>query len=123
MLSGLHVDVARMRENAGMTGGLIMTESVVARLSPVLGRAGAQNLVTRLATRAAEHGQPVRQALLAEPEVTRHLSESDVDSALDPASYLGSAAPFIERALATHAEQTARAVRTGHAPEQEVRAR
>lgn len=32
-----------------------------------------------------------------------HLSEVDIDAALDPAGYLGSAGEFVDRALASHA--------------------
>lgn len=110
MLRGLRADQERMLGNLAMTGGLIMTENVVARLSPALGRAAAQDLVTRVAAAAAERGQPVRQALAAEPEVARRLSAGELDAALDPAGYLGAAAQFIDRALAAHrkhAEQAA----------------
>jgi len=104
MLADLRVDVARMSGNVGMTGGLIMAESVVARLSPKLGRGYAQDLVTRVCADAARRGQPVREALLAEPEIVTQLSVGELDAALDPGSYLGSAARFIDRALASHAQ-------------------
>ncbi len=103
MLAGLQVDAERMRGNLGVTGGLIMAESVVARLSPALGRAEAQELVTRACQEAVRRGQPLREALLAEPAVTGQLSAAQVDAALDPASYLGCAPQFIGRALARHA--------------------
>ncbi len=109
MLAGLRVNAARMRDNLGGTNGLIMAESVAARLSPALGRGVARELVTRVCTEAVDRGRPLRDALLAEPAVTRHLSAEDVDAALDPASYLGSAARFINRALARHAALTPRA--------------
>ncbi len=108
MLASLRVDVARMGGNAGMTDGMIMAESVVARLAPALGRGAAQDLVTRVCADAAKSGRPVREALLAERDIARHLSASDLDAALDPGSYLGSAARFIDRALASHARHRQR---------------
>lgn len=117
MLRGLHADAERMFKNVGMTEGLIMTESIVTRLSAALGRAAAQNLVTRAAAAAAARGQPVRQALAADPEITRHLSASELDAALDPAGYLGAAAQFIGRALAAHRKHAEHAERACH-PEQ-----
>jgi 3-carboxy-cis,cis-muconate cycloisomerase len=103
MLAGLRVDADRMRGNLALTKGLIMAESVTARLSPALGRSAAQELVTRVCAQAAERGEQLRDALLAEPAVTGHLDASEVDAALDPAAYLGCAGQFIARALARHA--------------------
>jgi 3-carboxy-cis,cis-muconate cycloisomerase len=93
LLSGLRVDREQMRANIGITGGLVMAEAVVTRLAPVMGRIAAGDLVAEI----AGSGRPFRAALLADPRVT--LSEEDIDSALDPAGYLGSAGDFIDRAL------------------------
>jgi 3-carboxy-cis,cis-muconate cycloisomerase len=113
MLAGLRFDAARMRGNLGVTNGLIMAESVATYLSTALGRAAANDLVTRVSADAAARGTPLRDALLAEPAVTAHLTAAEVDAALDPASYLGSAGQFVSRALARHASVTARARPTG----------
>jgi 3-carboxy-cis,cis-muconate cycloisomerase len=93
LLSGLRVDQERMRATIGMTGGVVMAEAVVTRLAPLMGRIEAGDLVAEI----AGSGQPFRAALLADPRVS--LSEEDIDRALDPAGYLGSAAAFIDRAL------------------------
>jgi 3-carboxy-cis,cis-muconate cycloisomerase len=93
LLSGLRVDRERMRANIGMTGGVVMAEAVVTRLAPLMGRIEAGDLVAEI----AGSGQPFRAALLADPRIS--LSEEDIDRALDPAGYLGSAAAFIDRAL------------------------
>jgi 3-carboxy-cis,cis-muconate cycloisomerase len=39
---------------------------------------------------------------VADPLVSAHLSAAEVDAALDPAGYLGSAEAFIDRALDAH---------------------
>lgn len=103
MLARLRVSAARMGENLGRTGGLIMAESVAARLTAAVGRTEAQDVVTRVCAEAAERGRPLRETLLAEPAVAGHLSARDLDAALDPAAYLGSARQFIDRAIAAHA--------------------
>jgi 3-carboxy-cis,cis-muconate cycloisomerase len=95
LLAGLRVDAARMRANLDRAGGLPMAESVAGRLAPALGRAAAQDLVTRL---AVEPG-PFRAALLADPAVRAHLDEAEIDEALDPVRYLGAAGEFVDRAL------------------------
>ncbi|MEV4657316.1 3-carboxy-cis,cis-muconate cycloisomerase [Micromonospora sp. NPDC049301] len=101
MLAGLQVDADRMRANVDGAGGLILAEAVAARLAPALGRGTAHDLVTRATA------QPdFRAALLADPAVRAHLSEQEVDEALDPRRWLGSADRFVDRALASHRGST-----------------
>ncbi|HEX7746122.1 MAG TPA: hypothetical protein VF462_12765, partial [Micromonosporaceae bacterium] len=45
---------------------------------------------------------PFRDALLADAEVRAHLTEREVDVALDPHRWLGSAGRFVDRALAAY---------------------
>jgi 3-carboxy-cis,cis-muconate cycloisomerase len=98
LLEGLEPDPERMRSNLDITGGLLMTESVVTALTPSLGRAAAQELVEG----AAGSGGPIREVLLELPEVKDALGEQGLDSALAPEGYLGVAGELIDRALAAH---------------------
>ncbi|MBB5827387.1 3-carboxy-cis,cis-muconate cycloisomerase [Micromonospora carbonacea] len=101
MLAGLRVHPGRMRENLDAAGGLVLAEAVAARLAPAVGRGVAHDLVARAAAAPA-----FRAALLADPDIRAHLSEADVDEALDPRRWLGSAGRLVDRALA--------ATRDGH---------
>jgi 3-carboxy-cis,cis-muconate cycloisomerase len=102
MLGGLRVDAGRMRAALDLGGGTLMAESVAGRLAGPLGHGPAQELVRRCAHRAAEEGITLREVLLAEPAVREHLTEEEVDAALDPAAYLGSADRLVDRALDAH---------------------
>jgi 3-carboxy-cis,cis-muconate cycloisomerase len=102
LLSGLEVDPGKMRTDMDLTGGLVMSESVAAALTPSLGRADAQTLVERAARRSAESGRGFREVLLALPEVADALGADGLDRALDPAAYLGVTAALLDRALAGH---------------------
>ena len=95
-LDGLAVHPDRMRANLELTGGLVMTEAVASRLD----RPDAKAVVGEVALAAAESGQPLREALIADSRV--ELSEDEIDRALDPAAYLGSAGAFVDRALEAH---------------------
>ncbi|MET8040580.1 hypothetical protein ABZU25_06905 [Micromonospora sp. NPDC005215] len=55
---------------------------------------------SHLVTRAAAEPS-FRAALLADTEIRAHLSEAEVDEALDPYRWLGSADWFVDRALAS----------------------
>jgi 3-carboxy-cis,cis-muconate cycloisomerase len=83
LAEGLRVRVAVMREHLDLTDGLIVSERLSAELAPVLGRARAKELLTRLAS----EGRPLAEA----PEL------ADVD--LDPTHYTGSAGALTDRAL------------------------
>lgn len=95
-LGGLEVHPDRMRANLELTGGLLMTEAVAARLD----RPDAKAVVGEVALGAAGSGQPLREALAADSRI--ELSDDEIDRALDPAAYLGSAEAFVDRALDAH---------------------
>ena len=95
-LDGVEVHPDRMRANLELTGGLPMTEAVAARLD----RPDAKAVVGEVALGAAEGGQSLREALIADSRI--ELSEDEIDRALDPAAYLGSAEAFVDRALEAH---------------------
>jgi 3-carboxy-cis,cis-muconate cycloisomerase len=98
LLTGLRVHPDRMRANLDLTGGLVMSESVAARLAPSLGRTAAHDLVARLGRAALETGTPLREQLLAEGLLT----EDEIAAALDPANWLGATDVLIDRALAAY---------------------
>ncbi|MGW6547016.1 3-carboxy-cis,cis-muconate cycloisomerase [Streptomyces massasporeus] len=83
LAEGLRVRPEAMRAHLDLTHGLIVSERLSAELAPVLGRARAKELLTRLAST----GQPLAQA----PELT--------DTDLDPTHYTGSAGALTDRAL------------------------
>jgi 3-carboxy-cis,cis-muconate cycloisomerase len=98
-VSGLQIDAARMHANLDLTGGLIMAEALTMALAPHLGRPEAQRIVRAACEQAARSGAPLRQIALAQPQVRAILAPEELDRALDPATYLGSADLFISRAL------------------------
>ncbi|MCC8249266.1 3-carboxy-cis,cis-muconate cycloisomerase [Saccharothrix luteola] len=100
LLSRLRVDPERMRRNLDLTGGLLMAENVAVRLAGEIGRSEAQELVGEVCRTAVAAGQSLRDALLADLRIG--LSEKEIDDALDPAGYTGSAGEFTDRALAAH---------------------
>ncbi|HLJ66235.1 MAG TPA: 3-carboxy-cis,cis-muconate cycloisomerase [Chloroflexota bacterium] len=101
-VSGLQVDAARMREHLDRSRGLVMAERVSLLLSERAGRATAHELLRAASGRIQSGAGTLRDALLADEEVRRHLSAPEIDAALDPATYLGATGAFIDRALAHH---------------------
>jgi 3-carboxy-cis,cis-muconate cycloisomerase len=96
-LERLEVDEARMRRNLELTEGLIMAERLSFLLAERIGRSEANELVSAAARRATTSGRSLRDELRAEERV--ELSVRELDEAFDPATYLGSAGTFVDRAL------------------------
>jgi 3-carboxy-cis,cis-muconate cycloisomerase len=99
---GLEVYPEKMRENLGATGGMLLAENVTTAVSEKLGRLDAHDLVEAACRRALEGGGHLREELAQDTQVRAVLSEAEIDAALDPAGYLGSAGAFVDRALALY---------------------
>jgi 3-carboxy-cis,cis-muconate cycloisomerase len=96
---GLEVHPKKMRENLDATGGLLLAERVTTIVAEHLGRLKAHDLVVAASRRTIESGRSLREELLAEQVLKEVFSEEDIEAALDPVGYLGSAGAFIDRAL------------------------
>ncbi|MEU9499896.1 3-carboxy-cis,cis-muconate cycloisomerase [Streptomyces sp. NPDC048196] len=108
LTADLRVHPDRMRHHLDATGGLVVTERLVAALTPRTGRAEARRLLDAAARRTAEQGVPLATALrhaLDEERLPAHL-----DQLLDPTGYLGSSGALVDRALE----------RTVHTPQEPV---
>jgi 3-carboxy-cis,cis-muconate cycloisomerase len=110
LLSHLQVDTGKMAANLAAAGGLPMAERVTALLRNALGGPQAHDLVANAAARSTSSGLPLRDVLLAAPELEERLREAGVtagqiEAALDPAGYLGASNDFITAALEAHRAQ------------------
>src|SRR5579862_1781216 len=117
LLPGLVVDAPRMAANLAATKDLPLAEHVTSLLAGVLGAAQAHDLVAEAAQRAVSAGLPLRDVLLAVPKLEGRLASAgvtaeQVESALEPAGYLGATDAFITAALAAHDSLRARSA--GH---------
>ncbi|MBV9194722.1 MAG: 3-carboxy-cis,cis-muconate cycloisomerase [Solirubrobacterales bacterium] len=101
-LAGLEIAGEKMLADLGLTGSLLMSESVAGALGDWVGRPAAQQLVERAARRSVEQSRPFRDVLLEVPEIEDSLGADGVERALDPSHYLGVTDQLIDRALAAH---------------------
>ncbi|NEA90276.1 3-carboxy-cis,cis-muconate cycloisomerase, partial [Streptomyces sp. SID14436] len=95
LTEGLRVHPEAMRRHLGLTRGLIAAEQLSARLTPVLGRARARDLLTRLARQAREEDVDLTELLATEPE----LLGIDLARAADPTEGTGAAGALTDQAL------------------------
>jgi adenylosuccinate lyase len=99
LVGGLRVNRERMRANLDAQDGYVLAESVMLALAERVGKDRAHTLVYDAAARGAAQGVPLRDALLADPEVTTHLTATAVDDLLRPELTLGATDELIDRAL------------------------
>ncbi|WP_255285889.1 lyase family protein, partial [Streptomyces niveus] len=105
LTAGLRVFPDRMRDNLGLTQGLLVSERLAAALTAAVGQARAKQLVAAAARLATGAGIPLAQALTeSDPAVAELIGEARMRALTDPAGYTGSAGALVDRALAEHAE-------------------
>lgn len=96
-VGSLQVDAERMRRNLDETNGLVLAERVSFALAARYGRAEGHDIVREAAARVGTSGRSLADELRDDERV--ELSDSELDALLDPATYLGSAEAFVDRAL------------------------
>jgi 3-carboxy-cis,cis-muconate cycloisomerase len=99
LLEGLSVRPERMLENLHRTGGAVVSERVVAALTPALGRARSRSLVDAAVGTADAAGRSLAGVLAEQQEVGSVLSRAELDRLLDPVGYLGAAGALVDRML------------------------
>jgi len=103
-LGGLIVDADRMRQNLGISRGLIVAEAVMMGLAPAIGRQQAHDVVYDACRAASTTGCSLAEALSAMPTVTAHVDHAMIERLTEPANYLGLAPQMVDRALALSAQ-------------------
>lgn len=99
VLSGLTVNIERMRENLHRSAGAICSEAVMIRLGRLIGRQRAHALVHEITMDAYESGRDAGDAMRGDARIRRHLDADELDRLLDPAHHLGHAAAMVDGVL------------------------
>jgi len=110
LIEGLHVFPDRMRANLDLSGGLIMSESLMLTLGRELGRQRAHDAVYEAAQEAAVSGDSFATLLAVHPEVQGHLDGAQIAALLDPTAYAGESANQATQ-QAVRARQVASSIR------------
>jgi 3-carboxy-cis,cis-muconate cycloisomerase len=100
MLPGLHVDANRMLKNLDATHGLIFAEAVTMALGEHRGKMVAHMLVELACKRARLENRELKDVLRGDPELSIHLTPTDLERLFDVRNYLGSAEEFVRQVLA-----------------------
>jgi 3-carboxy-cis,cis-muconate cycloisomerase len=105
-LAGLEVDVRRMRQNLGVTHGLVFAEAVSMALARKIGKSAAHEILEAASQKAVEEKKHLREVVTKDPRAAEHLSEAELEQLFDPAQQLGVAEQWIDRVLTASQERS-----------------
>jgi adenylosuccinate lyase len=98
IVANLRVDGERMTTNLSLTQGRAMSESVMMTLvKKDVNRQDAHEMLRQLTIKSAFEKKPFKQVLMENKLVRTKLSEKEIDNALNPKNYLGTAVKQAER--------------------------
>jgi adenylosuccinate lyase len=96
-VANLRVDEQRMLKNVGFTEGRGMSEAVMIALTEKgMNRQEAHELLRKLTIKSEVEKRHFRQVLIENRAITERLSKKEIDEALDPKNYLGTALKQVE---------------------------
>lgn len=108
LIEGLQLFPERMRRNLDLSGGLIMSETLMLELAKHIGRQHAHDAIYEAVEEAARSGEAFDAVLRRRPEVAGKLDTATIEALLDPEHYTG-----LCSALATQQAARARQVAQG----------
>jgi len=98
IVANLRIDSERMLQNLSLTQGRAMSESVMMALTKKgVNRQEAHEMLRKLTIQSALEKKEFKKVLLEDKFVSSKLTEKEVDQALNPKNYLGSAIKQAER--------------------------
>lgn len=97
ILANLRVDERRMLRNMEATEGRNMSEAVmIALVRKSMNRQEAHELLRKLTIKSETQKQPFKQTLQEDKTTSEKLSKKEIDEALNPRNYLGTATKQVE---------------------------
>ena len=98
IVANLRVDSQRMLQNLSLTQGRAMSEAVMMALTKKgVNRQEAHEMLRKLTIQSALEKRDFKQVLLQDKLVSSKLTEKEIDQALDPKNYLGTAVKQAEK--------------------------
>jgi adenylosuccinate lyase len=99
LTAALTVHPDRMRANLEATGGFVLSEAVMLALAARVGKQSAHALVYETAMAAHSAGQGLKEALLAQPVISAHLSVEEIEGLFDYRQHTGQCSAMVDQVL------------------------
>ncbi len=103
--NGLEVRKEQMLQNLELTKGLIYAENVSLALAEKIGKQDAHQLVEQLSKEAQERNMYLKDLVLSEDTITKHLSNAQIESLFNPEMSVGLCEEFINQVLSSRLMQ------------------
>lgn len=100
MCSHLQVDEAGMWASLEATQGYVLSEGVMLALAQKVGKQTAHEWVYGTAMAAFEARRPLKEAILADGQISAHLSKEEIETLFDYRRQLGLCPEFVDRVAA-----------------------
>ena len=100
LLKDLIVYPEAMMENIHKTKGLIMSEKLMLVLGEKIGKHTAHEIVREVSMDAYKKKMTLKEAILARPDLAKHLKKEELDEIFDPIKYIGLAPQEVDRVIA-----------------------
>jgi adenylosuccinate lyase len=98
IVANLRVDSQRMQANLSLTEGRSMSESVmIALVKKGANRQETHELLRQLTIKSVAEKKPFKQTLMEDKTVSGKLTQKEIEAALDPKNYLGTAVTQAEK--------------------------
>ncbi|NWG10134.1 adenylosuccinate lyase [Candidatus Bathyarchaeota archaeon] len=92
IVANLRVDEERMLQNIELTQGRVMAEAIMTALvKEGVNRQEAHELLRKLTIKSEAEKQPFKETLLKDKKIRGKLGEKEIEEALNPRNYLGTA--------------------------------
>ena len=96
LFSSLVVHKYNMLRNLDRAKSVIMAERVMLRLTDAMGRQNAHEAVRKAAMKTSEEGTPFADSLLSDAEIAKTIGREELDSLLEPSTYIGHSSEIVE---------------------------
>jgi adenylosuccinate lyase len=98
VFSGLEINADRMLKNIESSQGLVMAEPVMMKLTEKgMGRQEAHEILRESSMAAIQKRINLKDVLMERQDVRKVLSEEEIVSIMDPASYTGNAKEIVDK--------------------------
>ncbi len=99
ILQYLQLHPENIRKNLDLLKGINMSESVMIGLAKHVGRQQAHDILRTCAMNARKIGKHMKDAILENEEIIKHLSRDEIEHLINPENYIGAAVEQVERVV------------------------
>ena len=99
IIQNLQFHPENIRKNLALLKGINMSEAVMIELAKQIGRQQAHGLIRKCAMNARKTGKHMKDVLLEDEGVSKHLAQDEIERLMSPDNYIGTAVEQVEQVV------------------------